>query len=82
MPCRTSSRSLCLLFKNAKIRLVGSDELPEEVERRAIADTSACLDAGLLRPRVARRFPLERIDEAHGAVDDGRAGGRVVLDIG
>lgn len=71
-----------LLFKNAKIRLVGSDELPEEAEHRAVADTSACLDAGLLRPRVARRFPLESIAEAHEAVDGGRAGGRVVLDIG
>ena len=71
-----------LLFKNATIRLVGSDELPEEAERRAIADTSACLGMGLLRPRVARRFPLERIAEAHDAVDGGRAGGRVILDVG
>lgn len=70
-----------LLFKNAKIRLVGSDELHEEAERKAVEETSACLGTGLLRPRVARRLPLEKIAEAHEAVDGGRAGGRVVLDI-
>jgi len=30
---------------------------------------------------VGERFPLERIAEAHEAVDSGRSGGRVVLDI-
>jgi hypothetical protein len=35
----------------------------------------------VLRPRVARRLPLERIADAHEAVDSGQAGGRVVLDI-
>jgi Zinc-binding dehydrogenase len=32
-------------------------------------------------PRVGERLPLERIAEAHEAVDSGRSGGRVVLDI-
>lgn len=71
-----------LLFKNATIRLVGSDDLPGEAERRAVEDIGACLRAGLLRPRVGMRFPLERIAEAHEAVEEGRTGGRVVVDIG
>ena len=63
------------------IRLVGSDDLPEEAERRAIEDIKAALGAGVLRPRVARRLPLERIAEAHEAIEGGQSGGRVVLDI-
>jgi len=70
-----------LLFKNVTIRLVGSDDLPEEAERRAVEDIEAALAAGVLRPRIARRLPLERIADAHEAVDSGRTGGRVILDI-
>jgi hypothetical protein len=32
-------------------------------------------------PRVGERLPLERIAESHEAIDSGRSGGRVVLDI-
>ena len=71
-----------LLFKNATIRLVGSDDLPEEAERRAAEDIEATLAAGVLRPRVGERFPLERIAEAHEAVEGGRSDGRVVVEVG
>jgi NADPH2:quinone reductase len=70
-----------LLFKNVTIRLVGSDDLPEVAERRAVEDIAACLEAGALRPRIALRLPLERIAQAHEAVDGGQFGGRVILDI-
>jgi NADPH:quinone reductase len=70
-----------LLFKNVTIRLVGSDDLPEVAERRAVEDIAVCLEAGALRPRIALRLPLERIAEAHEAVDGGPFGGRVILDI-
>lgn len=70
------------MFKNITIRLVGSDDLPEDAERRAVEDIAACLEAGVLRPRIALRFPLERIAEAHEAVEGDRAGGRVVVDVG
>jgi NADPH:quinone reductase len=71
-----------LLFKNATIRLVGSDDLPEDAERRAVEDIASCLEAGVLRPRVGARFPLERIAEAHEAVEGGRSDGRVVVEVG
>lgn len=71
-----------LLFKNATIRLVGSDDLPEEAERRAVEDIGTCLGAGLLHPRVGMRFPLERIAEAHEAVEEGHTRDRVVVDVG
>jgi NADPH2:quinone reductase len=70
-----------LLFKNITIRLVGSDDLPEDAERRAVEDIAACLEAGALHPRIALRLPLEGIAEAHEAVERGRSGGRVILDI-
>ena len=70
-----------LLLKNVTIRLVGSDGLPEEAERRAVEEIASCLEAGVLHPRIALRLPLERIAEAHEAVEGGRSGGRVKLDI-
>ena len=70
-----------LLLKNVTIRLVGSDDLPEEAERRAVEEIASCLEAGVLHPRIALRLPLERIAEAHEAVEGGRSGGRVKLDI-
>jgi NADPH2:quinone reductase len=70
-----------LLFKNITIRLVGSDDLPEDAERRAVEDIAACLEAGALHPRIALRLPLEGIAEAHEAVEGGRSGGRIILDI-
>ena len=70
-----------LQFKNVTIRLVGSDDLPEGAERRAVEDIAACLEAGALRPHIALRLPLERIAEAHEAVEGGQSGGRVILDI-
>ena len=70
-----------LLFKNVTIRLVGSDDLPEGAERRAVEDIAACLEAGALHPRIALRLPLERIAEAHEAIEGGRSDGRVILDI-
>jgi NADPH2:quinone reductase len=70
-----------LLFKNVTIRLVGSDDLPEDAERRAVEDIAACLEAGALHPRIALRLPLERIAEAHEAVEGGQSGGRVIVNI-
>jgi NADPH2:quinone reductase len=70
-----------LLFKNVVIRLVGSDDLPGEANRKAAADITACLEAGAFHPRIAPRLPLERIAEAHEAVEGGRSDGRVILDI-
>jgi NADPH:quinone reductase-like Zn-dependent oxidoreductase len=76
---RPSRRAWCTT--DVTIRLVGSDDLPEEAERRAVEDIEAALAAGVLRPRIARRLPLERIADAHEAIEGGQSGGRVILDI-
>ena len=70
-----------LPFKNVVLRLVGSDDLPAEAERAAAAGITACLGAGRLRPRIAARFPLERIAEAHELVERGDSAGHVLLDL-
>ena len=48
-----------LLFKNVTIRLVGSDDLPEEANHKAAVDITVCLEAGALHPRIAQRLPLD-----------------------
>ena len=70
-----------LLFKNATIRLVGSDDLPEAANRKAATDITTCLESGVLRPRIASRYPLARIAEAYEAVESGQSGGRVILGL-
>ena len=70
-----------LLFKNVVIRLVGSDDLPDAAERAAVSDISSCLVSGQLQPVVSRRFPLERIAEAHEFMESGGSSGHILLDI-
>ncbi len=47
----------------------------------AIADLTAALRAGALKPRVARRFGLDEIAKAHELLGTGGAGGKVLIDI-
>jgi NADPH2:quinone reductase len=70
-----------LLFRNVVLRLVGSDDLPAAAEQQAVADITACLAEGRLRPVVARRVPLEQIAEAHELVERGGLTGHVLLDF-
>ena len=56
--------------------------LAETDRRRGIAALHDLLETGRLRHAVAAHFPLERIVEAHEAVESGQVMGNVVLDIG
>ena len=47
----------------------------------AIADLNAALVAGALKPRIARRFPLDDIAGAHELLGTAGAGGKVLIDI-
>jgi NADPH2:quinone reductase len=51
---------------------------------RGIAERqlTAWLEAGALQHNIALRLPLERVAEAHEAVESGRVAGNVVLDLG
>jgi NADPH2:quinone reductase len=70
-----------LLFNNVTIRLIGSDNLSEAEQRQAITDIEACLDAGVLRPHIAQRFPLSDIAAAHEFIEGPHAPGHIILDI-
>jgi NADPH2:quinone reductase len=70
-----------LLFNNVTIRLVGSDDLSADEERRAVAAITACLEAGALRPHIAQRFPLREIAAAHEMLEGSHAPGHIILDI-
>jgi NADPH2:quinone reductase len=70
-----------LLFQNTTIRLLGSDDFPEEAKAQAAADLTSAAAAGALSAPVAATFPLESIAEAHDAVDSPAVHGRVLLEI-
>ena len=45
------------------------------------ADSLAMMSAGVIRPPIAQRFPLEDINEALGLLRSGRARGRIVVTV-
>lgn len=68
-----------LLFDNTVIRLLGSDDFPARAKRAAARELTAAAADGDLTVRWAEPLPLERIAEAHDAVDAGARAGRVLL---
>ena len=67
-------------FKDATVRLLGSDDFPAPVKAEAARALTDGLVAGGLRSTMAARFPLSNIVGAHEMVEHGAAG-RVVIDI-
>ncbi len=55
---------------------------PSELRRRALDEVTRLLEAKRLRHAIGARFPLERVAEAHEAVESGRVTGNVVVTIG
>lgn len=70
-----------MLFQNVTIHLIGSDDFPPESKTRAANDLTAAAASGVLSAPVAAVYPLDRIAEAHDAVDSGDVHGRVLLDL-
>jgi NADPH2:quinone reductase len=70
-----------LAFQNVVIRLLGSDDFPQEAKRQAAADLASCLEAGALRSEIRQVFPLDRIADAHRAVENPMGSGRVVIEV-
>lgn len=71
-----------LLFKNVRIFLIGSDDLPPESKRTAARDLDAALAAGWKGFEIAERLPLSEVIRAHERIERPAGRGRVVLTIG
>jgi NADPH2:quinone reductase len=70
-----------LSFQNVVLRLLGSDDFPREAKRQAADDLVACLEAGALHMEIRQVFPLNRIADAHRAMEKPARPGRVVLRV-
>lgn len=70
-----------LVFINARLFFVGSDDLPAESKIEAGRDINRALESGWPGLDIAEAFPLEQIAGAHEAVEHPQKPGRVVVTI-
>ncbi|GHE61436.1 MULTISPECIES: NADPH:quinone reductase [Streptomyces] len=69
-----------LLFGNVTLRLLGSDDFPEQARRQAARDLTAAAAAGVLTTGPVARYALHDLARAHERVDAG-GGVRVLVDL-
>src|SRR5262249_14664410 len=70
-----------LVFKNARIYFLGSDDFPPAAKVEAAAVLDATLAAGWPGLPIAARFPLAAIAAAHEHLEQRHENGRVVLTV-
>jgi NADPH:quinone reductase len=70
-----------MLFANVTIRLLGSDDFPQDAKDAAARDLTAAAAESALSIPVARVIPLARIAEAHELIESGRPAGRVLVSL-
>ena len=70
-----------LVFVNARLFFVGSDDVPAEAKIAAIRDINRALDAGWRGLDIAEIVPLDQIARAHDLVEHPAKPGRVVVAI-
>jgi NADPH:quinone reductase len=68
-----------LVFKNARLFFIGSDDIPAEEKLEATRDINQALEAGWQGLDIAERFSLHEIAKAHEAVENPKKPGRVVV---
>ena len=68
-----------LMQRNITIHAILVYTMPEAAKTAGAADITRALQEGALRPVIGERLPLERIAEAHTAVERGSIIGNVVL---
>jgi NADPH2:quinone reductase len=71
-----------LMQKNLLVHAILVYTMPESAKAVGAAEVTRALEEGALRPVIGARLPLERIAEAHAAVEQGRIIGNVVLHYG
>jgi NADPH2:quinone reductase len=70
-----------LLFKNVRIHLVGSDDVPAEAKAEAAHALGEVLAAGWEGLPIAQTLPLDEIVTAHELVEAGARRGKIVLEL-
>jgi NADPH2:quinone reductase len=70
-----------LLFMNARLFFVGSDDVPDAAKREACDAMNALFAQGWGGPHIAAQFPLAEIALAHQLVEQADRKGRVVLTL-
>jgi len=70
-----------MLFANVTIRLLGSDDFPQEAKDSAGQDLTRAAAQSALSVPVAGVMPLARIAAAHELIESGHAAGRVLVRI-
>jgi NADPH:quinone reductase len=70
-----------LVFSNARIFFIGSDDLPTDAKIAATHSINRALEAGWQGLEIAQRFPLDEIALAHEFVEHPTRPGRVVIAI-
>ncbi|HZM86692.1 MAG TPA: NADPH:quinone reductase [Blastocatellia bacterium] len=70
-----------LVFINARIFFIGSDDIPTEAKIEAARAINQALEAGWQGLEIAERFPLDEIAQAHEFVEHPTKSGRVIVTI-
>lgn len=78
---RTSLDLAAIMPRNVVVHSVLVYTMPQEALHQAIADVSRALEEGALGELPEHRYPLERIADAHDAVEAG-AVGKVLVEPG
>jgi NADPH2:quinone reductase len=71
-----------LVFSNARIFFIGSDDIPAEAKIEAAGEINQALEAGWQGLDIAERFPLDEIAQAHEFVEHPAKSGRVIVTTG
>ncbi|WP_231510559.1 NADPH:quinone reductase [Fischerella sp. PCC 9605] len=70
-----------LVLKCSTVHFVGVFFMPEEAHKLAIADITKCLEEGILRHPIYKRFSLDEIAAAHETTESGNTIGKNVIEI-
>jgi NADPH:quinone reductase len=70
-----------LVFVNARLFFVGSDDVPAEAKIEATRDINKSLEAGWKGPDIAEIVPLDQIARAHELVEHPAKPGRVIVSV-
>lgn len=79
-----ADRGQFLLYRNVSIHyefmgIPTACEIEPERPGQILSGIARLVDAGLLRPKVTHRFPLERVADGHAQVETGRTVGKVAI---